>query len=299
MHTPKVHLTPEQINKLRRVLNPTIPIYPSSNSSNFPTLHIVPRDFLRRVYINLQEHDIDIAAVRLNGGAASYVLVSDSNFAYRDIDILFCLNTPLTCKLKTKLFSSTDETYLCDVWTIIKYVICSCLLEIMADHQSSTPKILSNILDAYTKKNIQVTSDQDSWGLLSLKNLLGKNLELKFIKHWKRQWQFSVDSFQIDLKPLLFDQSIVSSHCPRSITQTIPKENIDIGAFNAINIRKVDEQIDCSTVPIQFGTVTPPGTPLSAINLFETGRNPSPRPTLATITTIDAATSTGEKKISH
>ena len=38
---------------------------------------------------------------------------------------------------------------------------------------------------------------------MSLCNVNGQNIELKFVDRMKRQFQFSVDSFQIQLDPLL------------------------------------------------------------------------------------------------
>jgi hypothetical protein len=286
MHTSNVCLTSEQIDKLRRVLNPTIPIYPSPSTSSCPTLHIVPKDFLRQLLIKLKQHEINVSDVRLNGGAASYVLIDDSNFAYRDIDILFCIDTPLTMKRQTTLFASNNDSYSCDTWTIIKYVICSCLIEYMPDIQQFTPKFLSTILDTYTKKNIHITSEHDSWALLSLQNLLGRNLELKFIKHWKRQWQFSVDSFQIDLEPLLFESVNSSSSLAQSITRQLPTMNIQIEAFNAVHIRSDHQTQDISTTPLQFGFFTPSSLSSSALPIIT---NKSSQ-TLTTITTVDTLT---------
>ena len=47
------------------------------------------------------------------------------------------------------------------------------------------------------------SSNNDSWALISLYNIYGQNIELKFVDRMKRQFQFSVDSFQILIHPLL------------------------------------------------------------------------------------------------
>lgn len=41
------------------------------------------------------------------------------------------------------------------------------------------------------------------WSLISLHNTEGQNIELKFVDKMKRQFQFSVDAFQIHLDTLL------------------------------------------------------------------------------------------------
>lgn len=289
MLTPKALLTSDQIEKLRRVFSANISIYPLVETSTFPILNIGPREFLRLVYLKLQERNIEVSAVRLNGGAASYVLVNDPDFVYRDVDILFCLNTPLTSQRETNLFNPNNEPHLCDVWTIIKYVICSCLMEYMIFPQNLTPKFLSSILDTYAKKNIQINSEQDSWGLLSLQSPFDRNLELKFTQQWKRQWQFSVDSFQIDLLPLLFDDSDCSTQSARSFTKEIPTTNISINAFNALNIRSDIELSDANTsISIQFGSVTPPIPLIPAEKLLQMEKTSDPRQTLTTITMINS-----------
>jgi hypothetical protein len=308
----KVYLNSEQTDKLKHILDRSIPIY-SSSPSSFPTLNITPRHFLRQILYKLKEYSIDITNIRLNGGAASYVLVNDSNFVYRDIDILIYVQTPLSSEQKTTLFSSNNQSYLCDVWTIIKYIICSCLLEHIttatSTEQSSqqyTHHYLSTVLDTYARKNIKISSEQDSWALLSLQNYSGQNLELKFVEHLKRQWQFSVDSFQINLEPLLYENKINNNNrhifkCSSisSITKIIKTNNLIIDAINGLTIIKKehdddDEQINdlktskeinnnllTSTSPIQFGFFTPSSSP----NTIGQDNNIQCQ-TLATITTI-------------
>ncbi|CAF4547549.1 unnamed protein product [Rotaria sp. Silwood1] len=315
----KFYLTSEQTDKLKVILDRSIPIC-SSPPSSFPTLNLTPRCFLRQVLYKLKEYSIDITSIRLNGGAASYVLVNDSNFVYRDIDILIHIKTPLSSEQKTTLFSSNNEPYLCDVWTIIKYIICSCLLEHITNIKTSeqqsqqyTHNYLSTILDAYAKKNIKISSEQDSWALLSLQNYSGQNLELKFVEHLKRQWQFSVDSFQINLEPLLYEKQLNNyktrnlSHIYNcsSITKTIKTKNLIIDAINGLTIIKKDydidddERNDCknsneknyqnnilltSTSPLSFGFFTPSSSPDTIVQ-----ENNIECPTLATITTISTS----------
>ena len=287
MHNSTVFLTVEQVDKLRRVLNPTIPIYPSPTTPSFPTLHIIPKDFLRQVLIKLKQHSIDVSSVRLNGSAASYVLINDSDFVYRDIDIVFLIKTPLSSEQKTTLFSSNNEPYLCDVWTIIKYIISSCLIEYISNVSSYTQYFVSSLLDTYTQKNIKISSEQDSWALLSLQNLLGKNLEFKFVEYLKRQWQFSVDSFQIDLLPLLVEKSSLHQQIvPQSITRKISSTHLSIGAINGVTIEKDDHDPGTdSTSPLQFGFFTPSSSPS---NLSDIDTATGHCETLATITTIQS-----------
>ncbi|CAM9154391.1 unnamed protein product, partial [Lampetra fluviatilis] len=48
-----------------------------------------------------------------------------------------------------------------------------------------------------------VSTDTDRWSLVSFTNNSGRNIEMKFVQSLRRQFEFSVDSFQIDIDPLL------------------------------------------------------------------------------------------------
>lgn len=50
---------------------------------------------------------------------------------------------------------------------------------------------------------VKICNKQDRWSLISLSNNTGKNVELKFVNSLRRQFEFSVDSFQILLDPML------------------------------------------------------------------------------------------------
>lgn len=56
--------------------------------------------------------------------------------------------------------------------------------------------------DAYIRKMVKV-AELDRWSLFALNNEAGKSIELKFMDTMRRQFEFSVDSFQITLDPLL------------------------------------------------------------------------------------------------
>merc|ERR1712227_654638 len=59
------------------------------------------------------------------------------------------------------------------------------------------------LLSAYVNKLIKINNDQDKWSLISLTNNKGRNLELKFVESMRRQFEFSVDSFQVMLDSYL------------------------------------------------------------------------------------------------
>ncbi|CAF1096650.1 unnamed protein product [Rotaria magnacalcarata] len=177
------------VNKLCSILEEPIEIH---GQGNFPTLNIVSKDFLIELRRAFHLNNIDIKDVRLNGGAASYVLTNDKSFSYSDIDFIF------RCDLSSEL-----------TWTQIKTTVCECLYRhISSTNASSSSQLLFSpiiIQAAYVEKVVRVInpSNNDSWALMSLCNVNGQNIELKFVDRMKRQFQFSVDSFQILLDPLL------------------------------------------------------------------------------------------------
>ncbi|KAI5106743.1 hypothetical protein C0J45_2381 [Silurus meridionalis] len=57
--------------------------------------------------------------------------------------------------------------------------------------------------EAYVQKMVKVFTEYDRWSLISLSNNSGKNVELKFVSSLRRQFEFSVDSFQIILDTML------------------------------------------------------------------------------------------------
>lgn len=131
-------------------------------------------------------------------GAASYVLTNDKSFSYSDIDFIF------RCDLSSE-----------SIWTQIKTTVCECLTRQISSSSSSFSSSLSStsqlsfspiiIQAAYAEKVVRVVdpSSNDSWALFSLCNVNGQNIELKFVDRMRRQFQFSVDSFQIQLDQLL------------------------------------------------------------------------------------------------
>ncbi|CAF1439026.1 unnamed protein product, partial [Adineta ricciae] len=82
---------------------------------------------------------------------------------------------------------------------------------------------------AYVEKVVRVSnpSTNDSWALMSLCNVNGQNIELKFVDRLKRQFQFSVDSFQILLDPLLDHYEQISKY-----QQTSNKKQLHYNQYN-------------------------------------------------------------------
>ncbi|CAF1034673.1 unnamed protein product [Adineta ricciae] len=183
--SPHSTLLSRHVNRLCSILEDSVEIH---GQGNFPALNIVPKDFLIELRRAFHVNHVDIRDIRLNGGAASYVLTNDKLFSYTDIDFVF------RCDL------SSEST-----WTQIKTTVCECLSQQIPSTSSQLSVSPIIIQAAYVKKIVRVInpSNNDSWALISLYNINGQNIELKFVDRLKRQFQFSVDSFQILLDPLM------------------------------------------------------------------------------------------------
>ncbi len=128
--------------------------------------------------------------VKLNGSAASYVLHQDTGLGYKDLDLIFGL-------------SLTDDR----TFRLVKDMVLDSLLEFLPAGVSRDRITALTLKEVYVQKLVKVCNDTDRWSLISLSNNTGKNVELKFVDSLRRQFEFSVDSFQIGLDSLLlFDR---------------------------------------------------------------------------------------------
>ncbi|XP_045886671.1 flocculation protein FLO11-like isoform X1 [Micropterus dolomieu] len=176
-------LNAEQVEVLHQVLSEVVPIH---GRGNFPTLELRPRDIIIAVRARLQKQGITVRDVRLNGSTASHVLVRDNGTSYKDLDIIFGVELP-----------SQEE------FQVIKESVLSCLLDYLPAGVNRERISSATMKEAYVQKMVKVFNEHDRWSLISLSNNSGKNLELKFVSTLRRQFEFSVDSFQIILDRLL------------------------------------------------------------------------------------------------
>lgn len=84
----------------------------------------------------------------------------------------------------------------------VRTAVFDALVRLMPE-STNKEKISADILkDIYIRKMVKV-SDDDRWSLFSLHNDYGRCIELKFVDKMRRQFEFSVDSFQITLDVML------------------------------------------------------------------------------------------------
>ncbi|XP_077409547.1 terminal nucleotidyltransferase 5A-like [Vanacampus margaritifer] len=173
----------EQVQRLDAILAGSIPIH---GRWSFPTLEVKPRDIVKAVRGRMERAHIRVREVRLNGSAASYVLHEDSGLGWNDLDLIFC------AELKKE-----------EDFQIVKDLVLDCLLDLLPEEVNKEKITPLTLKEAYVQKMVKVCNDSDRWSLISLYNNRGKNVELKFVDSLRRQFEFSVDSFQIRLDSLL------------------------------------------------------------------------------------------------
>lgn len=180
-------LSYEQCRKLNDVMDDVVAIH---GRGNFPTLEVKLRDLVTMVRKKLE---LDVASggggvqvkdIRLNGGAASHVLASEPQ-PYNDLDLIFGIE-----------FSSSRH------YDRVKTAVLNTLFDLLPDGVSRRRITPCTLKEAYVGKMIKVNNNNDDrWSLISLGNG-HKNVELKFVDTMRRQFEFSVDSFQIVLDSL-------------------------------------------------------------------------------------------------
>uniref|UniRef100_A0A1A8NYC3 Terminal nucleotidyltransferase 5C n=7 Tax=Nothobranchius TaxID=28779 RepID=A0A1A8NYC3_9TELE len=199
-------LTWEQVSRLNEVLTEVVPVH---GRGNFPTLEVQLSDIVARVRSRLEFSGIWVKDIRLNGSTASHVLVQDIGWSYKDLDVIFRVDLPTEAEFK-----------------LVKDVVLSILLDFLPEGVNKEKITPMTLKEVYVQKLVKVNTEQDRWSLISLSNNNGRNVELKFVDSIRRQFEFSVDSFQIVLDSMLshYEQSqlpMSQSHHPTVLGESM------------------------------------------------------------------------------
>lgn len=184
---------------------------------NFPTLEVRLADLVQMVRKKLE---LDIASggagmvvkdIRLNGGCASHVLGSEPQ-PYNDLDLIFGIE-----------FSSGRN------YDRVKSAVLATLFDLLPEGVSRKRITQCSLKEAYVGKMVKVNNnnDGDRWSLISLGNSPGhKNVELKFVDTMRRQFEFSVDSFQIILDSLFLFYDCAALPITENFYPTVVGESV-------------------------------------------------------------------------
>ncbi|KAL0605034.1 Terminal nucleotidyltransferase 5B [Plecturocebus cupreus] len=158
---------------------------------------------------SLEEQGLCVHSVRLHGSAASHVLHPESGLGYKDLDLVF----------QVDLRSESS-------FQLTKAVVLACLLDFLPAGVSRAKITPLTLKEAYVQKLVKVCTDSDRWSLISLSNKSGKNVELKFVDSVRRQFEFSIDSFQIILDSLLLFGQCSSTPMSEVFHPTVTGESL-------------------------------------------------------------------------
>ncbi|XP_069491866.1 terminal nucleotidyltransferase 5C [Ambystoma mexicanum] len=196
----------EQVSRLNDFLTEVVPVH---GRGNFPTLEITLKDIVQMVRCRLEEKGLKVSDVRLNGSAASHVLVKDNGLGYKDLDLIFKVDLPTEAEFH-----------------LVRDVVLGSLLNFLPEGVNKEKISPMTLKEAYVQKLVKVCTDTDRWSLISLSNKDGRNIELKFVDSIRRQFEFSVDSFQIILDSLLFYYSCSENPMSEHFHPTVIGESV-------------------------------------------------------------------------
>jgi hypothetical protein len=134
------------------VLNEDVEIH---GRENFPTLRITLHKLIVLVRRKLREAGLTLHHVKLNGGAASYVVSAD-DFTFNDLDLIFPMD-----------LNDTES------FEKVRNVVFQVLFELMPDSTNIGMLCPDVLRDIYIRKMVKV-ADGDRWSLFSLHNDFGR-----------------------------------------------------------------------------------------------------------------------------
>lgn len=197
-------LTPQQFHKVLHVLTNLRAIA----SIQFGNLNLRPNVLIREIWQNistsLTEQNLgDVSSVNIVGGATSYILKKTRPaFHFNDLDILFELTYDL--QHKDAIWKLIQQT----VWKILdtKFKELTCDRDDFDFSFRIGKPCYCEKMCVFPKVGVQADVDEDVWGLISLRNPWGHNLELKFFRKRDEDvsyryalFEYSLNSFQIQL----------------------------------------------------------------------------------------------------
>ena len=203
-------LTYEEVSRLDEVLGTAILVH---GRGNFPTLEVKPKSFIKVLLSQLADQEIVVQDVRLNGSTASYILNTEHSekdaHVYNDLDLIF--------NVELESHSHFQQ---------VKTAVLDSLIDFLPDGVSRERITSCTLKEAYVRKMVKVTNKQDNWSLITLTNNDGRHIELKFVGSMRRQFEFSIDSFQIILDSILNFYNLTDVEISSTFYPTVAAESV-------------------------------------------------------------------------
>ncbi|CAI2355703.1 unnamed protein product [Caenorhabditis sp. 36 PRJEB53466] len=171
---------------------------------------------LQMLIAMLREVAVDVSAIHLIGGAATHVVCPKINHADYDIEV------------SVQMQGNEDQ----EMFAAILNVCFKMIREL-----SGSDCHFNYVANKFVHP-------ERLWSLISLNNKSGKTLDLKFVAHPSRSYQFSIDSLVIGLLPIVegidgeidisskfSDVEIVISHIQQKIIDTRDPQTIYLGGL--------------------------------------------------------------------
>ena len=111
------------------------------------------------------------------------------HFPFSDIDLIFNVNLTTIGQSPSALAHEFER---------IRDSVLDALLSLLPASTRREKIDRTTVKDVYIRKMVKVTDGTaDRWSLFTLNNMNGRCVELKFVDRMRRQFEFSVDSFQV------------------------------------------------------------------------------------------------------
>ncbi|TRY76561.1 hypothetical protein TCAL_00139 [Tigriopus californicus] len=199
-------LSYEQVKRLNDLMSADISIY---GRGNFPTIEVRLCELVSVVRKRLESDGVKVKEIRLNGSGASSVLAEDSaQISYNDLDLIFSVDL------------STGKAY-----DRVKCAVLDSLMDLLPKEVSRKRMSSCSMKEAYVSKMVKV-NDSDRWSLITLGNNRTNSVELKFVHHMRRQYEFSVDSFHILLDTLFLYYDCAKMEISENFYPTVVGESM-------------------------------------------------------------------------
>lgn len=226
----------EQVKRMSEVIGSNFSVHAFGD---FPNLDIKPEELVLAIRERLSDSNILMKDVRINGRCASVIVGAPEKHTFNDLDILFNMKShPPSNQMGDR--ARHDFIRKCVLETLVNFLPDS------NQNGNIINKSLLNLerlAEEYIQKYICVQNgSNDLWSLITLRNVAGRNIELKFVNSMKRKYEFSIDSFQL----------IINEYLAYLETSSQP---ISLNFFPCVNVESVFGDIETALTDLEKGRI--------------------------------------------